>query len=327
MSVSGEHGGVELQGKSLAELLEILHRQEKLINNTKFIAKLPDRGKKIMEFTEKVRLAIGEHMELTNRKEVLSKLRREFQERQHDGEEATIIASALDSSIHINKQLDKIETEAAPTNLLLAEEYPTVSENGDTHHLDGSSVLVEKSRSSVLDPDALLNDLKNITLKDIGEETSRDYGQGKNPFNSSRQKKSHFIEVIEKRALNPVYKKEKFKTNRLPPGSDCSTPCDSPVENQIKLSAEERRAIEKKHLDDITAARLPPLYHAPSQLLSLEESIALQLSHKQSHEENQAKLAAQRLIEKLGIKMEKFNPEGDSYMKYRDIRDSEDSEN
>lgn len=41
-------------------------------------------------------------------------------------------------------------------------------------------------------------------------------------------------------------------------------------------------------------------------------------------QEKQAKFAAQRLFEKLNIKMEPYNPEGDSYMKYRDQRDEED---
>lgn len=36
-----------------------------------------------------------------------------------------------------------------------------------------------------------------------------------------------------------------------------------------------RREQDRKHLDDITAARLPLLHHSPAQLLSLEESAAL----------------------------------------------------
>lgn len=47
------------------------------------------------------------------------------------------------------------------------------------------------------------------------------------------------------------------------------------------LSEERRR--DRKHLDDITA-RLLPLHHLPTQLLSIEESLALQRQQKQSYE-------------------------------------------
>lgn len=50
------------------------------------------------------------------------------------------------------------------------------------------------------------------------------------------------------------------------------------------ISSEERRRLDRKHLDDITAARLLPLHHMPTQLLSIEESLALQKQQKQSYE-------------------------------------------
>lgn len=47
---------------------------------------------------------------------------------------------------------------------------------------------------------------------------------------------------------------------------------------------EERRLRDKKHLNDITAARLPPLHHSPAKLLSIEESIAIQIQQKEAYE-------------------------------------------
>lgn len=41
------------------------------------------------------------------------------------------------------------------------------------------------------------------------------------------------------------------------------------------LSAEARKERDRKHLDDITAAKLPPLHHTPARLLTLEESASL----------------------------------------------------
>lgn len=50
------------------------------------------------------------------------------------------------------------------------------------------------------------------------------------------------------------------------------------------ITAEEKRLRDKKHLNDITAARLPPLHHSPAKLLSIEESIAIQIQQKEAYE-------------------------------------------
>lgn len=67
--------------------------------------------------------------------------------------------------------------------------------------------------------------------------------------------------------------------SRLPHRSDVSpsgssSPSQS-SEGSSPLSAQARRERDRKHLDDITAAKLPPLHHSPALLLSLEESSAL----------------------------------------------------
>ncbi|NWV71873.1 GRL1A polymerase, partial [Malurus elegans] len=89
------------------------------------------------------------------------------------------------------------------------------------------------------------------------------------------------------------------------------------------IPPEERRLRDKKHLDDITAARLPPLHHSPAKLLPIEESIAIQIQQKEAYEEMQAKLAAQKLAERPNIKMLRFEPEGDASMQYREVRDED----
>lgn len=40
--------------------------------------------------------------------------------------------------------------------------------------------------------------------------------------------------------------------------------------------------------------------------------------------EMQAKLAAQKLAERLNIKMQSYNPEGETSRKYREVRDEDD---
>lgn len=123
--------------------------------------------------------------------------------------------------------------------------------------------------------------------------------------------KAHYFSVIERTEKDPSPKKPKFKPNqwvfsagcisfitfalgslllllcltlcphhcRLPNRSD-SSPMGSSSPSQSSgtsspLSAQARKERDRKHLDDITAATLPPLYHSPVQLLSLEESAIL----------------------------------------------------
>ncbi|KAF6351633.1 hypothetical protein mRhiFer1_010142 [Rhinolophus ferrumequinum] len=111
---------------------------------------------------------------------------------------------------------------------------------------------------------------------------------------------------------------------RLP--SRQNDPSGHPERRASPVSSEERRRRDKQHLDDITAARLLPLHHMPAQLLSIEESLALQKQQKQSYEEMQAKLAAQKLAERLNIKMQSYNPEGEAPRKYREVRDEDDDQ-
>lgn len=63
-----------------------------------------------------------------------------------------------------------------------------------------------------------------------------------------------------------------------------SSSSQSPGGAGSPITTEERRLRDKKHLNDITAARLPPLHHAPAKLLSIEESIAIQIQQKEAYE-------------------------------------------
>ena len=69
------------------------------------------------------------------------------------------------------------------------------------------------------------------------------------------------------RTLNP--RADVSPSGSLSPGPSTGGLVPSP------LSAEVRRERDRKHLNDITAARLPPLHHSPAQMLSLHESACL----------------------------------------------------
>ncbi|XP_074862933.1 protein GRINL1A [Carettochelys insculpta] len=377
----GEDG--ELRGRSLQELREMLRRQEKLLAARRFICRLPDKGKKISDFVEKLKLAITQQEELRKKTELLSVVRLEFQTKQEEINTNNLRVALTDdkstnnifSSIYENSATNENET-----NTLLQDKEAECTEKRDTHmasakghkkydqtermignnakthdseaslHSSTTSLIktaqeipkysVDEAESAVdasgNSGDVLVEAFERIAIGDKNNnerksEKEQNVAQFKdNPFGSlpsMTPKKPHYIEVLESRAQNPKVK-NKFKTNVLPAewsgSSYDSSPSHSPRRPGSSISEEERRLREKKHLDDITAARLPPLHHAPAQLLSIEESIAIQTRQKEIYEEMQAKLAAQKLAETLNIKMVRVEPEGETSMKYREVRDEED---
>lgn len=64
----------DLDKKSKVELLELLERQVKLLNNKSFISKLPDKGAKIREFHDKVQKELDRKNEIENAANLLSRL-------------------------------------------------------------------------------------------------------------------------------------------------------------------------------------------------------------------------------------------------------------
>ncbi|XP_077119937.1 protein GRINL1A [Ranitomeya variabilis] len=310
----------ELRGKSLGELAEILERQEKLLSNKKFIAKLPDRGKKISDYAEKVRAAIAEYYKWKKNADLLSAFKSQFQEQQCNMKvtaESSREQKEKVTGVSPTVPQDK-ENSSRPANENDAEAAHAL----DTHRSLASVIINDETRNNDChtdenSADALANSLKMISIKESAEKVTNSC------LGASGAQKSHYVEVIEKRSMSPVQRKERFRTNRLPSDSNSSTPNQSPGDKALTLSAEQRKLHDRKHLDDITAARLPPLHHSPAQLLPLEESLALQIEQKNIYEEKQAKLAAQKLFQKLNLEMKPFSPEGDSYMKYRDHRDED----
>lgn len=212
-----------------------------------------------------------------------------------------------------------------------------------TTSLLGQPVYGVKINSALKNDEELAQVFEKVTLADetevmAGLDDTRqetvsigDNRQNNNPFGINQpQKKPHYIEVFEKAEKNPAVGKSKFKPNQLPSGSrgsssaGSSSPSHSPRRPESQLSPAERLLRDKKHLDDITAAKLPPLHHLPTQLLSMEESAALQQGQKKKYEEVQATVAAQKLAEKLNVRMVAFNPEGEAMVKYREVRDDGD---
>ncbi|POI23412.1 hypothetical protein CIB84_012840, partial [Bambusicola thoracicus] len=229
------------------------------------------------------------------------------------------------------------ETKTVPEDQNLCCE--AISESAPSSHLNSDGQIsqnnTEGGTEGALDncKDTLVDAFQKVTIGDGGNsekvlEKEQNVSKHKGSvFGSLHPRTPHYIEVLESRAKNPVVKKSKFKTNALSGEQSGSlrgsSPSQSPGGSGSPMTAEERRLRDKKHLNDITAARLPPLHHSPAKLLSIEESIAIQIQQKEAYEEMQAKLAAQKLAERLNIKMTSFEPEGEAAMQYREVRDED----
>lgn len=357
----------------------MLRRQQRLLADRKFIDRLPDKGKKISDFAEKLKLAILQEEELARTAELLTAVRLEFQANQEKAntskQQVTLKEDTLsqeDSSV-LNKNSnikvvskissqkqeaecigqdatktalenqrslrddDKIKTVSKDQGLFCE----VVSKSATSSHLKNDQQISQSSADDSTEStgatdnsrDTLVDAFQKVTIADgdnSGKVLEKEQNVAKrkgNIFGSLHPKTPHYIEVLESRAKNPVIKKSKFKTNVLSGeqsgSSHGSSSSQSPGGFGSPITTEERRLRDKKHLNDITAARLPPLHHAPAKLLSIEESIAIQIQQKEAYEEMQAKLAAQKLAERLNIKMTSFEPEGEATMQYREVRDED----
>ncbi|XP_043994589.1 protein GRINL1A isoform X2 [Gambusia affinis] len=293
----------------------------------RFLQTLPDKGKKIRDFAEKVRLAIEQCSEEERRQSLMSADRAELQSKyhqafsyQHRAPPLTSAASRLNEENEgaagdgtQDTSLDKQQDQCVST-------AETAEVNSD--HTKESELVVALDRVTLSEARAdEFNEQLNSKAKDnIFLAGGSFTWQLKQPA-----KKPHYITVLEKNERSAAPKKEKFKPNQLPHRNDGSPSGSlSPGRSSgtaSPLSALERKERDRKHLDDITAAKLPPLHHSPAQLLSLEESAALVREHTKKQQELQAKLAAQKLSEGLKISMGSYTPDGGPLAAYREVHD------
>lgn len=81
----------------------------------------------------------------------------------------------------------------------------------------------------------------------------------------------------------------------------------------------EKEILRKKHKNwEVTSATPPPILHGPAKVLNLEESLKLQKEYNMHLKEVEAKHAAEKLQERLGIKMLKLPADTSRFGKYRE---------
>ncbi|XP_069767519.1 protein GRINL1A isoform X2 [Narcine bancroftii] len=381
----------DLHSRPKAELLELLRRQVKMQTNSKLVRSLPDKGKRIDEFVQKLKAAIAYQEKVEQTAELLSGVKLELQAKQvemtsdkgdtltREGVTSTPTAGQVvtnrllwneaEKDQYALPKIDEGDAKEGNSRECIEDqesngERPTEMEieqmTAPSHTAKDSTVenrcivgvkqeenncrnLHNTTNATETDFDRtanLLNDkfckvsLAENEHRKVNKKMPKDpIGDVKfNPFQTLHcpvKKALHYVDVLQHRAMNPVVKKAHFKTNQPISESPGSSPDQSPGRSEQKLSFVERRRRNQKHLDEITAARLPPLYHSPAQLLSVEESSQLQIGQRQKYESIQAKLAAEKLSEKMNIKMVNLDlghEVATAYQGYRDQGHSSSSE-
>ncbi|KAL6113125.1 myzap [Pungitius sinensis] len=335
-SWTGRQGQVgHLRTQTKDELQELILRQEKLLYNKRFLQSLPDKGKKIKEFAEKLRHAIDDHNEEESfdsvaRTELQTKYQQAFLLQQR------AIPNSPAAS-HQNRQNEAGAEDVVPVSAHMLEntldeqrdQTVSIAAAGETIEMAaaGASLNSEETKE-----DDLVEALGRVKLS----ETSSGFTtESKKPLNSTARdnyflvkegpKTPHYVTVLERTEKTSALRKLKFKPNQLPHRSDVSpSGSSSPSrssEGSSPLSAQARKERDRKHLDDITAANPPPLHHSPAQLLSLEESADLLKEQFKKEHALQAKLAAQKLSEGLKISMGDYTPDSGPMAAYREVHD------
>ncbi|XP_052316735.1 uncharacterized protein LOC118394172 [Oncorhynchus keta] len=342
----------DLKTKSKEELGELLSRQDKLLSNKRFIQTLPDKGKKISDFAERICLALAHNEEEERKQDMLSSVRTELQSKyqqaltqrprgsqnkpgtsQHrrqagdtaPGNVQELDVSPLSPNVQESKTVDTLKEDSV--SKISAAGTMNMAQAGDDAEVSPDSDRTKESD--------LAEALQRVTLSDHStgsggslKDTFNRPATG-NPFLGRQpQKKPHYIEVLERTEKDPVTRRQKYKPNQFAHNTDGS-PSGSLSPNQSPggllpspvLSVEARRERDRKHIDDITAARLPLLHYGPAQLLTLEQSADLLHEQTRKHQELQAKLAAQKLSEGLRFSTGSYVVEGGSLGAYREVHD------
>ncbi|XP_051987598.1 DNA-directed RNA polymerase II subunit GRINL1A-like [Xyrauchen texanus] len=327
---TARHGQVsDLNSKRKDELLEILTRQEKLLSNKRFIQSLPDKGKKIADFVDKVRLALGHLEEEESKQASLNSVRAEFLAKYQQAFAKRSIDKHLDSNSAMSIT-SHVKNEAnfniTPANIqenggLFGQESMTSQPKAAAETLEA---INGNATFLLMKDEGLVEAFGRVTLAESDVASNQNTFKNQPPSNpllgSQQQKKPHYIEVLEKMEKSVKTRKPRFKPNQLTVKSGSLSTSESSG-STTPITAEARRQRDRKHLDDITAARLPPLHHSPAQMLSLEESVALVQEQTRKHQELQAKQAAQKLADGLRIRMENNNPEEGPLAAYREVHD------
>lgn len=201
-----------------------------VVINRRFIQTLPDKGKKISDFAERVRLALAHHEEeerkqdllLTVRTELQSKYQQALTHRQpalpgtshqsrQDGDTALENVQEMDVSTLSPHVLEVNGTDEQQVNTVL----PKLSSAGTDPAGGDARAPLNSDRTKEGD---LVEALQRVSLSEHASAAStgspEDKATGFPRYGRQPLKKPHYIEVLEKTEKNVYTTRHKFKPNQ-----------------------------------------------------------------------------------------------------------------
>lgn len=213
----------------------------------KFICKLPDKGRKILDSVAKLKAAIAEHEEVRRKNELFHLVSLDYKLRQKAvavdtdtdkvqnsdqilGTSSLVPGCSSVDNITSSKTTSQQElvhsthkgNEEAPEVGYTVNKCPASSSRDSTPslseaggHLPEHPVSSQARDNSSSSDNLFIDRLQRITIADPGEHHSEENLSTDNlpGLCSGTQKKPHYMEVLDMRARNPVPPPRKFKTN------------------------------------------------------------------------------------------------------------------
>ncbi|OWF37775.1 DNA-directed RNA polymerase II subunit GRINL1A-like isoform X1 [Mizuhopecten yessoensis] len=327
MSPKQKQGYVgDISSKSTVELMELLSRQEKILCKTKFVESLPDKGAKVRTFYEKLQQLLsvrtqqadGGHvfpptgqMSQNQVQSVPTGLRGEKQEQKMNN---SSLSNKLHQTVPVSSFEDEMRLPQQEQNSMLTTSTTTMTtqpQSDNSSEVEMKNDITENKNPKTVHDSDLEGSLKKMQ---ISAEVS-------------------VMDRIQKEKTTNAYSKaiQNATAIHIPskPNSGLKNTDISNMPREYKFRSRDQNYAPPVHVTPRAveeSAATPPLYkHKESKLIPLNESLSLQKTQKVKQEELQARHAAEKLTQRLGVTMEQYNPEGVD-MSYRNQEQEVDSD-
>ncbi|XP_061174321.1 DNA-directed RNA polymerase II subunit GRINL1A-like [Saccostrea echinata] len=333
----------KLEDKSISELQELLARQENILKKTKFVSNLPDKGKKINQFRQKL-------IELISEKERLvsgtSQPRGNTPTKKQLDKNPNIKPTSKFSAVSKDKVFSAVKNEDTPVSENVLRDVVTMANKSGGLEADKQDnekfPLVEAPQTAA--QTCITSDFSNLRDKSVQGRIKNDRGaitetrehcNRNNNMQETLNVNVGDVTLLEKAMENmdidpcsstlgseelknkilenstkfaPYFKANSFlkihNVQELPDKYKWKSRQGHPIK-------EENTSVSCHSEVKDESAATPPIYkYEAAQLISLNESMQLQQTQQRHQEELQARTAAERLAKSLKIKMEPYNPEG-----------------
>ncbi|XP_055384425.1 DNA-directed RNA polymerase II subunit GRINL1A [Condylostylus longicornis] len=288
----------DLSKLTKAQLLEIKEREEKLLSKKSQLANLPDKGQKIENFYKKVLIEISKRNEIDEAARLFSDLN--ISSTGHEkltnlewtgklnSEDCTEVV--LDSD---DEEIDPVKIIAQSTDMKKHVKYIQAEESLITK--EDLKQIEEMKSSQSNGPELVVDsDLIHVEIPDefreklLVESNCNSPNQCEtNSSNSSLNLEPHALYLLEK-GVDGLPKKEKF------------LPYKTTKTNVHDPRKEKNRKVGGKYWE-ITAATPPPIQNAGVKMLSLKDSVEIQMEYTEKLKKLQEKQAAERLAARTAI--------------------------